>query len=93
VTLWTDGPYLDEDSTGVGLIGLVRARSRIYSGLKTPQDINGIYTAIGVGVTLGGGSSITALRNQNGVVIHLTSTSAGLRISLAVGGMKIMLSD
>lgn len=62
-------------------------------GLKTPQDINGIYTAIGAGVTLGGGGSIAALRNQNGVVIHLTSTSAGLSISLAVGGMKIMLAE
>jgi hypothetical protein len=55
VTLSTDD-RLDEDRAGVGLI--VRARSRIYSGLKTPQDINGIYTAIGAGVTLGGGGSI-----------------------------------
>jgi hypothetical protein len=84
---------LDQDRAGVRLIGPVRARSRIYSGLKTPQDINGIYTAIGAGVTLDGGGSIAAFRNQNGVVIHPTSTSAGINISLAVGGMKIMLAE
>jgi hypothetical protein len=62
-------------------------------GLKTPQDINGVYTAIGAGLTLGGGESIAAMRNQKGVVIHLTATSAGLSISLAAGGMKIMLAE
>jgi hypothetical protein len=30
---------LEEDRAGVGLIGPARARSRICSGLKTPQDI------------------------------------------------------
>jgi hypothetical protein len=62
-------------------------------GLKRPQDINGIYTAVGAGATLGGGASIAALRNQNGVVIHLTSTSAGLSLTLAVGGVQIALAE
>jgi len=62
-------------------------------GLRRPQDINGVYTAVGAGLTLGGGGSIAAMRNQNGVAIHLTSTSAGLSISLAAGGMKIMLVE
>ena len=62
-------------------------------GLKTPQSINGIFTSIGAGLTLGGGGSVAALRNQNGVVIHLTSTSSGLSLSLDVGGMKIALAE
>jgi hypothetical protein len=44
-------------------------------------------------LTLGGGGSIAAMSNANGVVIHLTSTSAGLSVSLAAGGMKITLVE
>ena len=62
-------------------------------GLKTPQDIDGIYTTASAGVTVAGGGSVSALRNQNGVVIYLDSTSSGLSLSLAVGGMKIALAN
>jgi len=62
-------------------------------GLKTPQDINGVFTSVGAGATLGGGGNVAAMRNQNGVVIHLTSTTAGLSLSLAAAGMKISLTD
>jgi hypothetical protein len=34
---------------------------------------------------LGGGGNIATLRNQNGVSIRLTSTTAGLSISMAWG--------
>jgi hypothetical protein len=62
-------------------------------GLKTPQDINGVFTSVSAGATLGGGGSIAAMRNQNGVVIHLTSTSTGLSLSLAAEGLKISLTN
>ena len=61
--------------------------------LKTAQDINGVFTSVGAGATLGGGGNIAAMRNQNGVVIHLTSTTAGLSLSLAAAGMKISLTN
>lgn len=60
-------------------------------GLKTPEDINGVFTSISAGATLGGGRNIAAMKNQNGVVIHLTSTTQGLGISLDASGMKISL--
>ena len=62
-------------------------------GLKTPEDIDGIFTTANAGVTVAGGGSVSALRNQNGVVIYLNSTSSGLSLSLAVGGMKIALAN
>ena len=60
-------------------------------GLKTPQDINGVFRAVSAGGTLGGGGNIAAMKNQNGVVIHLTSTTQGLSLTLAAEGMKISL--
>jgi hypothetical protein len=68
------------------------AAGSVY-GLRKPEDINGVYTAVGVGLTLGGGGSVAAMRNQNGVEIHLASTSAGLGFALAAGGMKITLAE
>ncbi len=62
-------------------------------GLKTPQGINGVFTSVAAGATLGGGGSIAAMRNQNGVVIHLTSTTSGLSLSLAAEGLKVSLAD
>ena len=62
-------------------------------GLRTPQDINGVFTSVAAGATLGGGGNVAAMRNQNGVVIHLTSTTAGLSLSLAAEGLKISLTN
>jgi hypothetical protein len=61
------------------------------TGLKTPQDINGVYTTVAVGATLGGGGGAAAMQNQNGVMIHTTSTSEGLSLTLATEGVKITL--
>jgi hypothetical protein len=62
-------------------------------GLKRPQDINGVFTSVSAGATLGGGGSVSAMRNQNGVVIHLTSTTSGLSLSLSAQGLKISLAQ
>jgi hypothetical protein len=61
------------------------------TGLKTPQDVTGVYTTVAVGGTLGGGGGAAAMQNQNGVVIHTTSTSQGLSLTLAAEGVKITL--
>jgi hypothetical protein len=58
---------------------------------RSPADIDGIYSPVAAGATLGGGEDIAAMRNQRGVVIHLTSTTSGLGLSLAAEGMKIRL--
>jgi hypothetical protein len=63
------------------------------TGLKTPQDIDGVYSAVAAGGTLGGGGNVAAMTNQNGVVIHLASTTQGLSLTLAAEGVKIALSQ
>jgi hypothetical protein len=63
------------------------------TGLRRPADINGVFTAVGAGATLGGGRSIAAMQNESGVVIHLTSTSQGLSLSIAASGVKISLAQ
>jgi hypothetical protein len=62
-------------------------------GLKRAEDIAGVYTAVSAGGTLGGGANVAAMKNQNGVVIHLTSTTQGLSLTLAVEGLKISLAE
>jgi hypothetical protein len=61
------------------------------TGLKTPQDINGVFTAVAAGATLGGGGNVAAMRNSRGVTINMTSTTQGLSLTLAAEGMKITL--
>jgi hypothetical protein len=63
------------------------------TGLRTPQDINGNFTAVGAGATLGGGGNVAALQNQNGVVIHLSSTTQGVSLSIGAAGVKISLAQ
>jgi hypothetical protein len=75
----------------VGVTNYTAAGS--VEGLKAPQDINGVFTAVTAGGTLGGGGNISAMKNQNGVVIHLTSTTQGLSLSLAAEGLKITLAQ
>jgi hypothetical protein len=62
------------------------------TGLKTPQDINGVFTSGAAGGTLGGGATVAAMRNQNGVSISLSSTTQGLNLTLAAEGMRISLA-
>jgi hypothetical protein len=63
------------------------------TGLRTAQDINGVFTSVAAGATLGGGGNIAAMRNQNGVVIQMTSTTAGLSLTLAAEGVRISIAN
>ena len=75
----------------VGITNYTAAGS--VEGLKSADQIQGVYTAVSAGGTLGGGGNIAAMKNQNGVVIHLTSTTQGLSLTLAAEGMKITLAN
>ena len=63
------------------------------TGLKTAQDINGVYTAVAAGATLAGGGNVAAMENQNGVTIHMTATTVGLNLTLAAEGVQISLGN
>jgi hypothetical protein len=77
---------VDVGVTSVSASGTVR-------NLRNVADFAGNYVAITAGATVAGGASATAMQNQNGVVIDKVATSAGLRLTLAPGGVTITLTN
>lgn len=60
--------------------------------LHNVADFSGNYVSATAGATVAGGASASVLRNQNGVTIEGISTSQGLRLTLAPGGINITLT-
>jgi hypothetical protein len=73
-------------------IGITKADAAgsVYHLTKL-SDFNGTYTAAAAEGTLGGGAGVTTMKNQNGVVINLKSTTQGVNLKLAAEGVKITL--
>ena len=61
------------------------------SNIRSPADINGIYTAIGAGAVAAGGVRVLQLRNANGVVLRLQGAQVGLMVNLDLSGMTLAL--
>lgn len=82
------------DGVSVGDVGASKATTsgKVYH-LKSLSDFDGNYTAASADATVGGGGGATTMRNQNGVVINLTSTTRGLKLKLAAEGVKIALKN
>ena len=59
--------------------------------LKKLEDFNGNYTAASAEGTMAGGAGALTMKNQNGVVIDLISTTQGVNLKLALEGVKITL--
>ena len=78
------------EGLSVGDVGIQRATATgdVFN-LKKLADFNGNYTAGAAGATIGGGAGITAMKNQNGVVIELKSTTQGANLKLAAEGIKL----
>jgi hypothetical protein len=70
-----------KQATGVG---------HVYN-LKKLEDFAGKYVKVAAGATVGGGVGAMSMRNDQGVVINLTSTSQGVDFRLAVSGMDVKL--
>jgi hypothetical protein len=80
------------EGLSVGSVGIAEATaSGKVHGLKSLNDFNGNYTAVSAGLTAAGGGSVAVLRNQNGVVIELVSTTQGVKVTLAASGVRMML--
>ncbi|HXM26588.1 MAG TPA: hypothetical protein VN957_11255 [Chthoniobacterales bacterium] len=58
-----------------------------------PQRITRLITAVGTGLTLGGGASVAEMRNENGVTIQLDSTTEGLSVSVAATGVQVSIAQ
>jgi hypothetical protein len=79
-------------SIGEAGIKKAEATGKVYN-LPKIEDFNGNYTAAGAEATIAGGGGGTALRNQNGVVIYLSSTTRGLNFKLAAEGVEMTIAQ
>lgn len=80
------------DGLTVGEVGITRATATgKVTNLKKVEDFSGTYTAGSAGATVGGGAGATIMKNQNGVVVELTSTTQGASLKLGAQGLKLTL--
>ena len=70
----------------------VNATGDVYN-LDDVAKFGGTYLAAEAGLTLAGGMGGMVLRNQNGVVLHVRSTSQGARLQLGTSGLTIKLKQ
>ncbi|HTZ38679.1 MAG TPA: hypothetical protein VMB77_00875 [Syntrophales bacterium] len=73
-------------------VGITKATSKgkVYN-LKKIEDFDGNYTSMAAEGTIGGGAGVTKMKNQNGVVIELVSTTQGANLKLAAEGVKFAI--
>jgi hypothetical protein len=71
-------------ASGTDLVGTV-------SHLTNVHDIEGIYSAVGAGLSVAGGRSAVNLANSNGVILRLRGRQMGFMISFDLSGMNISL--
>ena len=85
---------LKVDGLSVGSVGITNATAwgKVYN-MKSVSDINGTYTAVGTGMTVGGGGSIITMKNQNGVIIDLNTATQGVHFTFGAGGVTIKLEQ
>jgi hypothetical protein len=60
--------------------------------LTDPSMLGGTYVAAEAGFALAGGMGGMALRNQNGVILHLHSVTQGVKLQLGPSGFAITMS-
>jgi hypothetical protein len=80
------------DGLSVLDVGITKATSagKVYN-LKKIEDFDGNYTAMAAEGTIAGGAGVTKMKNQNGVVIELVSTTKGVNLKLAAEGVKFAI--
>ena len=79
---------------GVTLIDFGISKSSAVGEVYNLTDMakfEGNYVAAEASFALGGGMGGVALRNSNGVIMHLSSVSQGARLQLGSSGMNIKL--
>jgi hypothetical protein len=59
--------------------------------LHSVRDIEGVYSAVGAGLSIAGGRSAAQLANARGVVLRLKGRQIGFMFSIDLSGMQISL--
>jgi hypothetical protein len=71
-------------------VSKLSASGEVYD-LSDISKFSGTFTKLESSITLGGGVGGTILRNENGVIMRLTSTSQGLQLNLSASGVTVRL--
>ena len=76
----------------VGKVGItsMEASGKVYN-LKDLKNFNGNYTSAGAGLTVAGGGSAVAMKNQSGVRVELGTTTRGLDLTIAASGVDMSI--
>ncbi|MFM8798388.1 MAG: hypothetical protein ACKODT_05465 [Fluviibacter sp.] len=74
-------------NVGVSKVSLA---GEVYD-MADPSKFSGTFTKLESSITLGGGVGGTILKNQNGVIMRLTSTSEGVQLNLSSSGVTVKL--
>jgi hypothetical protein len=61
------------------------------NNLKSPADIEGIYTATQAGLAVAGGNKVAQLKNAKGVELKVKGKQIGLELSLDLSGLQVSL--
>jgi hypothetical protein len=86
-----DYPFSIDGLTVVDFgISRANATGDVYN-LTDVAKFAGTYVAAEAGFTLAGGMGGMVLRNQDGVVMHIRSTSRGARLQLGTSGLVIRM--
>jgi hypothetical protein len=91
-----DGTTHHFDISGLSVLDLgiskVSAVGEVFN-LVEAKDLNGVFVSGEAGAALGGGGSVQAMRNANGVVMQLQSIQKGVKLTLAPEGLKVNLAE
>lgn len=73
-------------------VGVTKANAtgKVYN-LKKLSDFNGTYAAASAEGTVVEGAGVSTMQNENGVVIHLISTTKGANLKFASEGVNFTL--
>jgi len=71
-------------------VSKLSATGEVYD-LSALSKFPGTFTKLESSITLGGGIGGTILKNENGVIMRLTSTSEGLQLNLSASGVTVKL--
>ncbi|HKZ09063.1 MAG TPA: DUF1134 domain-containing protein [Methylomirabilota bacterium] len=99
---WGDGKltYQGKDYpftvNGLSVVDLgvakVTANGEVFN-LKKLSDFSGNYVAGEAGAAVGGGAGAVTMKNQHGVVMRLTGTGTGVKLTLAGKGVDVKLKQ
>ena len=99
---WGDGTLMYEGTphtftlSGLSVVDLgiskIAAKGNVFN-LKKLEDFSGTYVAGGAGATVFGGGDAVLMKNQNGVVVELTTSNVGVNFKLAASGVRLTLEQ